>query len=164
MNERLTGFSLSSDRQAVRACRLGTLNSDNDAMGEERRLAPRTRSFLQGRIFFNNRRSSVDCLIRDYSDAGAKLKFSEAVTVPEAFELYVPNKESVHRCRVQWRSGGEMGVSFNAETESPSIAPAMPAASDLAARVARLESEHAALRRAINELRAEIRKQHGEVG
>ncbi len=132
-------------------------------MGEERRIALRTRSFLQGRIFFNSRRSSVDWLIRDYSETGAKLKFSEAVSVPEAFELYVPNKEMIHRSRVQWRSGDEMGVAFNVETEAPSLAPAMPAASDLAARVAKLENECVALRRAINELRGEVRKQHGEV-
>ena len=106
----------------------------------ERRIATRTRSFLQGRIFYNNRRSSVDCLIRDYSETGAKLKFSESITVPEAVELFVPNKDVIHRARVQWRSGA-----------------------DLVARVAKLEAENIALKRAVNDLRAEIRKQHGEV-
>jgi hypothetical protein len=128
----------------------------------ERRIAPRTRSFLQGRIFFNHRRSSVDCLIRDYSETGAKLKFSEAITVPEAIELFVPNKDVIHRARVQWRSGDEMGVAFG-EVDSPSIAPGMPSASDLGTRVAKLEAECIALRRIVNDLRAEIRRQHGEV-
>jgi hypothetical protein len=129
----------------------------------ERRIATRTRSFLQGRIFYNNRRSSVDCLIRDYSETGAKLKFSESITVPEAIELYIPNREIIHRARVQWRAGDEMGVAFGAEVETPSIAPSMPSGNDLVTRIAKLETECVALRRIVNELRAEIRKQHGEV-
>ena len=129
----------------------------------ERRIATRTRSFLQGRIFFNSRRSSVDCLIRDYSETGAKLKFSESITVPEAIELYIPNREVIHRARVQWRAGDEMGVAFGTEVESPSIAPSMPAGTELTTRIAKLEAECVALRRIVNELRAEIRKQHGEV-
>ena len=31
----------------------------------ERRVATRSKSLLQGRVYYNNRRSSVDCVIRD---------------------------------------------------------------------------------------------------
>ncbi len=133
----------------------------------ERRLISRKRSLLQGRIFYNNRRSSVDCLIRDISDTGAKLKFSESVGVPETMELYIPNKEEIRRARVQWRAGGEMGVVFVDEMQAPPIAPEAAtgdvAVRELAARVQRLESEIVGLRRIVNELRAENRKSHGEV-
>ena len=47
---------------------------------KERRAATRQKSFLQGRIYFNNRRTSVDCLVRDISETGAKLTFAAAVT------------------------------------------------------------------------------------
>ena len=127
----------------------------------DRRSSSRQKSFLQGRIYYNNRRSTVDCLIRDYSETGAKLKFSEAITVPEAMELYIPNREAMHRARVEWRYGNEMGVSFD-DAAAPSIAPDMPQG-DLAARVQRLEAEILVLKRALNELRAEHRKTHGEV-
>ena len=129
----------------------------------ERRSSARQKSFLQGRIYFNNRRSSVDCLIRDYSETGARLKFSESIAVPDAMELYIPNKEEIHRARVEWRSGNEMGVSFGEEVRSPSVAPDAAQPGDLAARVQTLEAEVHALKRALNELRADIRKQHGEV-
>jgi hypothetical protein len=129
----------------------------------ERRRHPRQKSFLQGRIFYNNRRSSVDCLIRDYSDSGARLKFSEAITVPEVMELHVPNRDEMYRARVEWRNGNEMGVSFADEAHSPAIAPDAAAQGDLTARIQKLEAEVAALRRIVNELRAEHRKQHGEV-
>ena len=128
----------------------------------ERRSSARQKSFLQGRIYFNNRRSSVDCLIRDFSDTGARLRFSEAANVPEAIELYIPNKDEFHRARIEWRSGNEMGVSFGEEVHSSSIAPEA-AQGDLPTRVQRLEAEVATLKRIVNDLRAEIRKQHGEV-
>src|SRR5579871_4465593 len=82
------------------------------AMNERRRIA-RQKSFLQGRVFFNNRRTSVDCLIRDFSELGARLKFSGAVATPEVIELHIPNKDETYRARVQWRNGDEMGVSFD---------------------------------------------------
>jgi hypothetical protein len=128
----------------------------------ERRSSARQKSFLQGRIYFNNRRSSVDCLIRDYSETGAKLKFSESVAVPEAIELYIPNKEEIHRARVQWRSGDEMGIAFGDEVRSPSVVHDA-GQDDLATRVQTLETEVASLKRALNELRSGIRKHYGEV-
>ena len=129
----------------------------------ERRLSARQKSFLQGRIYFNNRRSSVDCLIRDYSEAGARLKFSESIAVPEAIELYIPNKEEIHRARVEWRSGNEMGVSFGEEARSPSVVPEAAGQGDLATRVQALETEVAALKRVVNELRSGMRKHYGEM-
>lgn len=128
---------------------------------DERRSALRQKSFLQGRIFYNNRRSSVDCLVRDISDTGAKLKFSESITVPEAMELYIPNKDEFRRARVQWRAGNEMGVAFGDDIELPAAASAP--SPDMSARMQKLESEIAALKRLVNELRNEVRKHQGDV-
>jgi hypothetical protein len=127
----------------------------------ERRVSARQKSFLQGRIFFNNRRSSVDCLVRDISEHGAKLKFSETIAVPEVVELYIPNKDETHRARIQWRWGEEVGVAFDSdEMASPSLVPGMPA-TDLAARVQRLEKDMAVLHRKVNELQNELRSRQG---
>ena len=38
-----------------------------EAAVKERRTSARKRSFLQGRIYYHQRRSSVDCLVRDIS-------------------------------------------------------------------------------------------------
>jgi len=125
----------------------------------ERRISARQKSFLQGRILFNNRRSSVDCLVRDISEQGAKLKFSEAVAVPEVVELYIPNKDETYRARIQWRVGEDVGVAFGPDEASPSLVPDAPAA-ELAARVRRLEGDVASLQRKVNELQNELR--HGQ--
>ena len=78
----------------------------------ERRNATRNRSFLRGCLYFNKRRSAVDCLIRDISDVGARVVFSDTVAVPDAVELYIPQKEQTLRAHVQWRHGEELGLAF----------------------------------------------------
>jgi len=132
-------------------------------MNERRRIA-RQKSFLQGRVFFNNRRTSVDCLIRDFSDLGARLKFSGAVATPEIVELHIPNKDETYRARVQWRNGDEMGVSFDnygAEAAAPSLAPAAGPPADWAVRIHKLEHDVLVLQRKFNELQASIRSHQG---
>jgi hypothetical protein len=42
----------------------------------ERRRSVRKKSFLRGCVYFNKRRSAIDCLIRDISDQGARIIFS----------------------------------------------------------------------------------------
>lgn len=129
----------------------------------DRRIATRQRSFLQGRIIFNKGRSSIDCLIRDISETGAKLVFSDSVVIPDVVDLYIPNKDETHRVRVHRRIGDEVGVAFEdagETTPSPSLVPDMTAA-DLPARVQKLESEFAKLQRKLNELQIALNKSQG---
>jgi hypothetical protein len=116
----------------------------------ERRRASRQKSFLRGCIYFNNRRSAVDCLIRDLSTAGARLIFSAAVNVPDAIDLYIPQREETLRAHIQWRYGVEAGASFMKGGQM-GTAPSMPD-HELAERVARLETEIASLRKMVERL------------
>jgi hypothetical protein len=126
----------------------------------ERRSVPRQKSFLQGRIFFNNRRSSVDCLIRDFSEHGARLKFSGLITTPDVVELYIPSKEESYRAKVQWRNADEIGVGFHCDEKSPPLAPGTPSA-DWSARIQKLEHDVASLQREFSELQAALRQMQG---
>jgi hypothetical protein len=121
----------------------------------ERRIAARQKSFLRGCIYFNNRRSSADCLIRDISETGARLIFSGTVAIPDVVDLYVPQKEQTLRVHVQWRHGDEVGVAF-----APAAQPQEPAVfaetGDLSERVQKLEGEIAALRRIVKRLQAAV--------
>ena len=118
----------------------------------ERRGARRQKSFLRGCVYFNKRRSALDCLIRDFSEHGARIIFSDNVSVPDLVDLYIPQKEQTLRARVQWRHGDEIGLAF------PDAVRAADGSSDgeLALRVAQLESEIVALRKLVKKLRAEI--------
>jgi hypothetical protein len=105
----------------------------------ERRSHNRVRSLLGARIVFNNRLSSLDCLIRNLSDTGARLIVSDAVSVPDEFELYLPQRNRTYRAQVRWRTATEFGVHF------PAGEPTAPEPIDVSIRLRRLEAEKAAL-------------------
>ena len=121
----------------------------------ERRGSARQKSLLRGCIYFNNRRSAVDCIVRDISPAGARLIFSDAVSVPEAVDLYIPHKETTLRAHVQWRHRDEVGVVFSKEL-ARSSAPVPSSDRELAQRVEKLEAEIASLRKMLKRLKAEL--------
>ena len=118
----------------------------------ERRRTTRQKSFLRGTINFNNRRSVVDCLIRDISPYGARLIFSDAVTTPDVLELYIPQKEQTLRVNVIWRHGQEVGVAF---PQAAHMDPAAEQSGDLAERVARLEIEILGLKRMLKKMKTD---------
>jgi hypothetical protein len=78
----------------------------------ELRSVPRKRSILGGRIVFNNRCSTLDCVVRDLSETGAKLALDSSATLPSEFELEIPHKAESPSARVMWHKGGACGVSF----------------------------------------------------
>ena len=113
----------------------------------ERRTAARQKSFLSGKIYFNRRLASMDCLVRDISATGARLIFSPGVTIPDNIELYIPQKNEMLRAEVHWRQGDEVGVAFPMATDA-----ATSEAGDLATRVEKLETEIVALKRMLRRL------------
>lgn len=118
----------------------------------ERRRNPRQKSFLRGMVHFNNRRSVLDCLVRDISPYGARLVFSVTVATPDTLDLYIPQKEQTLRTHVIWRYGRELGVAFAQIMEVDQLGEG---GGDLAERVARLETEMAVLKRLLKKLKAE---------
>ena len=122
-------------------------------MSSEHRHEVRQRVFLKGRILFNNGASSMDCLVRDLSASGARLACSESTTLPEVFELYIPQKEQTFRSTMRWRRADGIGITFADRSTRPAPAPIPePAAEDqsvavLLRRIGELEAENAALRR-----------------
>jgi hypothetical protein len=115
----------------------------------ERRKQTRLRVFLKGRIHFNNGASSLDCLVRDMSPIGARLVLSETATLPERFELFIPQKERTYRAALRWRREEGIGVTFDgtAALATPeATAPEMTVAA-LLRRLSELEVENAALKR-----------------
>lgn len=116
----------------------------------ERRKTARQKSFLRGLIHFNNRRSVLDCLVRDISPYGARLIFSDSVTTPDVVDLYIPQKEQTLRTYIVWRNGHEVGVAFAQVAHMEHSAGGR----DLAGRVGQLEAEITALKRALKKLKS----------
>jgi hypothetical protein len=120
-----------------------------ESRSTERRRIARQKSFLRGMVYFNNRRSVADCLIRDISAFGARLIFSDTITTPDTMDLYIPQKEQTLRSHVIWRVGHEVGVAF------PQVVQGEPGSADLAERVTRLEAEIAGIKRLLKKLKAD---------
>jgi PilZ domain len=117
---------------------------------EERRKVPRHKSLLRGRVYFNNRNSTAECLVRDISAQGARLIFADEVMIPDIVDLYIPHKDQTFRAQVVWRNADESGIAF-ADHEQM----AHPAEANLAERVQKLEHEIDLLKRVIKRLRAD---------
>jgi hypothetical protein len=120
----------------------------------ERRALIRHKTFIKGRIYFNNRLTSMDCIVRDVTEKGARLQVSESVALPDAFELYLPNKDEHFRAQAEWRRGDQLGVSWTPDLPSRHKSQSGSHSEQaLADRVARLEQEVAALQRRLDNLR-----------
>jgi hypothetical protein len=119
----------------------------------ERRTSRRTKSFLRGFVYVSRKRGALSCLIRDLSDKGARIIFSDTVTLPDVFDLYIPQRDHNIRARVQWRRNDEIGIAFIAgERRNPA---AQPSANEVVQRVAMLEAEIASLRTLLKRLKSE---------
>ena len=114
------------------------------------RNTERSRSMLGAHIIFNNRNSTLDCQVRNISATGARLVLSEAVALPEEFELFVPQKGKTYRARLRWRNAEGAGVELI--HDSMTGGPVKPGAEDLPLRMAQLENENALLRLQIVDL------------
>jgi hypothetical protein len=120
---------------------------------EERRRHPRQKTFLHGKVYFNNRNATADCVIRDISEAGARLKFTVPVTLPEIFELHIPHRHDMFRAQIVWNRGNEMGVMLNHADAGPVDSPSIVSSGapmSMEERVAKLEHDLVALRRKLD--------------
>ena len=118
----------------------------------ERRGSRRQKSFLRGFVYFDRLRGVIGCLVRDLSDEGARIILSQGVTIPDVFNLHIPQREQTLRAHVQWRRGDEIGLAF---TEEETATATSRKESELIERVAQLETEITALKRTIKRLRRE---------
>ena len=124
---------------------------------EEPTIAVRQRTFLKGTLYYDNRHASIECVIRDISDSGARLSFDNPVTVPDNVELFILHKQQTLRARVQRRGPTEIGIAFEVERSSePRRYADADADAELQQRVERMETEIAALKRLVAKLKAKI--------
>lgn len=89
-------------------------------MAEHRRL-PRRRVYYGARIEFDNR-STLDCLVRDMSADGARLKAcSSGVQLPDRFSLFVPKQCATYEAKIAWRQEDAIGVKLLARQTHDNI-------------------------------------------
>ena len=110
----------------------------------ERRQSARRRTYLGGRAGYEKPISSDECVVRDRSRDGARIEFSGATPIPNAFDLTIRESGETRRVRVVWRDGFRVGVAY--ETAAPAFAP------EAARRIQKLEADRNALARRLAEI------------
>lgn len=88
---------------------------------EEKRKSPRVRTFKGGRLVFNDGRSTLDCVVRNISEGGAKLSFNQVAAIPDVFDITIDGTS--RPCRIVWRKSLDVGVSFEAAGQAAEAAP-----------------------------------------
>lgn len=122
---------------------------------DEQRKSGRTRTVLRATIIFNNRNSSIDCVVRNFSDVGAKIVIDESIGIPQQFELSVPQKGRSYLAKVVWRTRGETGIEFANELVGDQL---IPVGHDLASQLRELKRENAALKKKCADLQNQINR------
>lgn len=78
----------------------------------ERRRVQRTRVLKGVMIIFSQRALTVNCVVRNLTNLGACLHVARTTSIPAAFELTFDDGRSSRMCRVIWRRGDRLGVTF----------------------------------------------------
>jgi len=83
------------------------------------RASPRQRRLKAAQIIFNDNSSIMDCLIRDWSETGARLKCAQSHAVPKHFFLLLKAEWLLLPAELRWRRGEDIGVMFTLPATVP---------------------------------------------
>jgi hypothetical protein len=106
---------------------------------QDRRRTTRLRTYLGAQIDDHARSSVVNCVVRNLTNAGAKLIILGAAPTGQEFFLSIPKQKRVVPARLIWRTAKEAGVAFDQSQSAP-----VPL--DLVRRLRQREAEKAARR------------------
>jgi len=76
---------------------------------------PRMR-VLKGAKIVLGTSSVLDCVVRDLTNGGARVKIPNAVDLPEEFAVTFDGGRTCRPCRVAWRTLNETGLQFAGPT------------------------------------------------
>lgn len=57
-------------------------------------------------------RGTAECVVRDQSEGGARLRFARPGDVPDRFDIKIGNTGPWRSARVRWRRADEVGIAF----------------------------------------------------
>jgi hypothetical protein len=80
---------------------------------DDKRASARQRTLKSGKIVFASGSFTIDCIIRNLSELGARLQVPRAVAIPDHFSLVEVETGRTRQAHALWRRGGLMGVRFD---------------------------------------------------
>ena len=113
-------------------------------------LTPR-KTFLAGVIYFDQRKQTIKCIIRELSAESASLVCQDAAAIPvKTIELYIPSQNEFFPAEVKERTDRELRIVFK---QSHPSAPPEAGTAEIFRRLHLLETEVGQLRRIVDELK-----------
>ena len=115
---------------------------------QDRRQRVRDKVLYGGVAEISERGATLNCVVRNLSDAGACLELDGSANLPEQVNLTIARKGRSYLARMIWRQANKVGLAFRAMiTDTPE--------SDLDVRLRRSEKKKRELQRRIKELLGE---------
>ena len=116
----------------------------------ERRHHRRSRVYYGGMVAFNARNSTLDCVVRNFSQRGAKIEFENSAILPDRVDFEVVRKGLNCVARLVWRDRNAAGLVFCEERETGSVVTL-----DWARKVRASERENRRLKSRLDQLLSE---------
>jgi hypothetical protein len=86
----------------------------------ERRQSTRARVIYGGVLTYNRRQSTIECVIRNFSEDGAKVEFDNPAVLPDLVDLLIAKKDRAFTARIAWCQAYEAGLAFQSlEQDAP---------------------------------------------
>jgi hypothetical protein len=82
---------------------------------EEKRQETRKRTLRSAKIVYGDYRYVIDCLIREHSESGVRVKLLGEGEIPTECHLFDSNDRSIRRVSIAWRKEQELGLHFEGE-------------------------------------------------
>jgi hypothetical protein len=89
----------------------------------ERRQRPRGRVYYGGIVAFNDRSSTLACVVRNFSQFGAKIEFEHSALVPDEVDFEIERKGISCSARLVWRDRFAAGLVFSGLGEAKGVIP-----------------------------------------
>lgn len=115
---------------------------------QNRRQAVRTRTYLGGTIGFTQHASTLPCIVRNVTPAGAKIELQQRAKLPDEINLTIAQHGECRRARIVWHHAGDAGIAFVPPSTSTD-----QSASDAITRLKKLQSKNRKLRQDLRRLR-----------
>jgi len=115
----------------------------------EQRRTLRSRVIYNGVIAFNERRSTLECVVRNFSEDGARIEFDNPAQLPDEIDLFIAKKSRTFRARIVWANANQAGLTFHPASRNG------PVPLDWARRLRLCESERRELQSRIAQLLSE---------
>jgi hypothetical protein len=129
------------------------VDSSDDAKSFEGRRSPRIRTFLKGRVSYGDGAISTVCTVNQLSDVGARINIASGFSLPETFDVVIPQRGISRRAKLIWRRDDQAGVDFVDGEDDRPTGPIDPAI-----RTKALEAENAKLKALISILQQQVNR------